>query len=485
MKLELSNVFKRRITLLLIFVLYFGTKGNAQDCTCKTNLDSLTTGIENNYSGYFDKTEGAKKRLYEKFKDSLEIKSFRANHYECYLLLLRYISFFKDPHLNVTISDVGRFRNYNDTLRNIFKTFSKVELSEEDLKRYFDSEKTDSIEGIWQALSFDFKVAIYRDSTTKNKFIGVALKTDSIKWFPGQIKMEIEKDSGKYLFTYYRTDHVSSNPSYYLNENELSLEEFGAWMKVYPVQRTTGKRKNNVAASFEKISNDYCLLTIKNSIITYKKIVDSLVAANLSTIKNTRYLIIDIRNNLGGHGMTFDTLMPLIYTDPIIREGLIVRASRDNIELYKTGVNNPNFSESTKQSFRFIISEMEKGLGKMINVSDSDTTTYNRTFPYPEKVAIVVNKRTVSAAEAFVLRAKQSKKVVIFGENTRGALDYTELGGPRKLPCPYLTYLCPMGTTEHKVHPRIDYVGISPDVRLQGNDNYWITAVMTHFARKK
>jgi len=56
--------------------------------------------------------------------------------------------------------------------------------------------------------------------------------------------------------------------------------------------------------------------------------------------------------------------------------------------------------------------------------------TFDKVHPYPRNVGIIVNGWTGSAAELYVLAARQSRKVKIFGEsNTRGMVDTSSIGG--------------------------------------------------------
>ena len=54
-------------------------------------------------------------------------------------------------------------------------------------------------------------------------------------------------------------------------------------------------------------------------------------------------------------------------------------------------------------------------------------TIIKKKFSRPKKVALLINYRTASAAEMFVLKAMQSKNVTLFGEPTTGALKTVEV----------------------------------------------------------
>jgi len=465
---------ENKILLTLLFITtYLGAHG--QSCNCKTNFDSLVTSVEENYVGYFDKITDNSSFEYNQFKDSLSLKAQSETYYGCYLLLRNYLSFFKDPHLNLLLVNIPPRSNYLDTLRSMFSSLKKVALDTNALKRNYEKGIRDEIEGIWNALSFDFQMAVLKDeSGENNRYEGIATKADSVRWFTGQIKMNIEKKGELYRIEYFKNDHLPDTIFGTFQDGILDLgSNYGKWKRLYPKSlgniSSPSFSKAKTPISFKKVSKDICVLKIQDAWVTNKRLVDSIVGANLTTIKETPYLIIDIRGNGGGHIRTFDTVMQLIYSKPYKTDGLIVRASKDNISLYKETLEDPIYADQAA-SLKRTVQIMEENLGKMVAISHPRSITYEKVMPFPKKVAVIVDRKTGSAAEMFVQYAKQSDKVLIVGTNTKGAFDYTEIVRPRDLPCPYLKFYCPMGTGNHVLFPLIDNVGISPDVRWSGEE---------------
>jgi hypothetical protein len=181
--------------------------------------------------------------------------------------------------------------------------------------------------------------------------------------------------------------------------------------------------------------------------------------------------------------MTYDALLPFVYSKPIAWDAAIIRSSPDNITLYKEDMDNPNFSDDDLSTFKNAICQMEAYPDKMVQLNEGGITTLQNVPAKPQKVATMANRRTASASEMFILMAKQSDKVVVFGENTRGMLDYTDIVKPRKLPCPYLQYTCPLASSTHKTVPYIDNIGIKPDVILNAIQDDWITRITEYFIK--
>lgn len=463
---------KRVISIIIFIVIYHGA--NSQSCECKTNLDSLATKVENNYAGYLDKTSGENSFKYKHFKDSLTLKARNITKYGCYLLLREYLSFFTDPHLNLLLVNALPKSNYEDTLRSMFMSFRTVSVDTNDLREYYQQGSKDEIEGVWNALGFNFRIAICKESTgLDSRYEGIAINADSIRWFTGQIKMNIDKAGKLYRIEYFKNDHLPDTIFASLHDGILDLgQPYGKWKRIYP-NPVTAISNSNISEvepliSFKKVSKDICILKIQDAWLTNKPLVDSVVGANLITIKATPYLIVDIRGNGGGHIQTFDTIMPLIYTKPFKTDGLVLRASKDNISLYKEISEDPMYADDAARLKR-TVQKMEENIGKMVVISYPHSFSYEKVMAFPKKVAVIVDRKTGSASEMFVQKAKQSDKVLIVGTNTKGALDYTEIARPRDLPCPYFKFYCPMGTGNHIVFPLIDNVGISPDIKWSGD----------------
>ena len=54
--------------------------------------------------------------------------------------------------------------------------------------------------------------------------------------------------------------------------------------------------------------------------------------------------------------------------------------------------------------------------------------TNQAVLPNPKQVAILINGNVASSGETFLLRAQQSRKVVLYGRaNSSGAVDYLNL----------------------------------------------------------
>jgi C-terminal processing protease CtpA/Prc len=84
----------------------------------------------------------------------------------------------------------------------------------------------------------------------------------------------------------------------------------------------------------------------------------------------------------------------------------------------------------------------------------------------PRNVGIIINEGNASSAEQFLLAAKESDKVILFGNcNTAGVLDYSNIT-PNPLPSNNYQLWCPMTRSKRLPENPIDNIGIAPDVMI-------------------
>jgi hypothetical protein len=442
---------------------------DAQDCNCQSNLDSLIFSIENNYIGFQQKTQGQNKEGYRNLVDKIRKESLMCDHFKCYSLLSTYLGFFKDPHLRMIISRLEPGNKYLDTLRVMFAQLPARDISLDSLTKAFSiNSDSRSIEGFWSLPEYNYRIAIIRGDSTDH-YEAVIIDADNLKWFRGQVKMKL-KGRNPYDISFYIADHNMVSIKASAVDDVLDLGELGVWRKER--NGVTINTTNTPMVSYNVLSNKTAIIKIRSADISYRDTLNEIVTNNWSDLIKKENLIIDLRDNSGGHIMTFDTLRSLYATTTIHTDDFYLKSSKDNIELYEEALYNPNFNDEEKAEFKGLVDTLKAHPDQVVLISKDDSICV-RARTVPEKIAIITNRRTGSAAELFVLYARQSNKVIVVGDNTKGALDFTEIGRNRGLPCPMWQYICPMGTGGHKYIPLIDNIGISPDRKIVNNRD-WI-----------
>ena len=103
------------------------------------------------------------------------------------------------------------------------------------------------------------------------------------------------------------------------------------------------------APLFEKVSENTVLVRIPAFDHAFKKDIDAVIAKHLDTILKTENLIIDIRGNGGGSDVSYASLLPILYTNPIRTVGMEYLSTELNNSRMLGFLQNPHFSEEEKQ----------------------------------------------------------------------------------------------------------------------------------------
>ena len=179
----------------------------------------------------------------------------------------------------------------------------------------------------------------------------------------------------------------------------------------------------------EKISDNTFFLRIPSFRHSVKKEIDSLLAKNHELISKTKNLIIDLRNNGGGSDASFQKIIPYLYTNPIRNLGVQYLSTELNNKRMIEFMNSPDWSEEGKKWAKKGLEKLNKHLGEFVNLEDDivGIEILDTILPYPKNVGILVNGNCGSTTEQFLLIAKQSKKVKLFGTTTIGSLDISNM----------------------------------------------------------
>ena len=126
---------------------------------------------------------------------------------------------------------------------------------------------------------------------------------------------------------------------------------------------------------------------------------------------------------VGGLVIVNEATLPSI-SDPDSDTAMI--PSSPNLISYATrSFAGPGGPDSTP-ALRRLLARMRANPGKLVPFADSAEAATPRPTPIfgPSRVAVMVDRGTVSAAEVFVLRALASTRATVIGQPTEGALDY-------------------------------------------------------------
>lgn len=468
------------IGIIILLLLCFN--GICQSCDCLTNIKNLVQKVEINYAGFNDKVTAQNRAQYQLLTDSIKKAAVGAELSFCLVLMRRWLAFFRDLHMDISLSPDS---SNSEVIRQLFHNTEKIQVSEQDLLNYLNANKRslDSLEGIWEDDPGLYRIGIMRNKKEgKNDFIGFVLKADSLFWMPGQVKMKVRKNKGKYkVLSYFNRDHVLSAPPIFVTKAAFQMDASVGWRRIYPgvegVKRR-GKIHDPLTPSFKILDKNSCLLVIPSFGFAYKDDIDSLINHNDAVIKSSKHFILDLRNNLGGVVLGFEKLLPLMYTNPIITKGTSVLTSDDNIKSYENIQDDPNLYDSMKAIFRKDVAEMKAHRGMLYNIWPDDTIKFNTVLEYPKRISIIINEHCASSTEYLLLKARQSSKVKIYGKHSMGAIDYADVA-LLKLPCPLFQLHNPTSRSNRLPEQPLDNIGLQPDVEIPDNTADWVEFVRT------
>lgn len=467
--------------LLLIILLIINFSANAQNCNCGENFKFMVEKIQKNYVGYNDKIKPSNRGKFSFFTDSLQKVANNAGDYQCLPIFREWISYFNDKHLSIIYND-SHFNK--DQIRKYYSNEEKTDWSKASLSGYLASNSTDQIEGIWNSYTGTYQIGIVKDKNDTKKFIGFIIKADGVRWVEQQIKLKITKKDNQYFLDYFKaSDHsITQIPFNKLGDTLTMGEGMNAkWYKssVNISQLSNKSADKDLPPSFKVLDNKTCLFEMPTyASLDYVTTVDSLIKENASILRKSDHLIIDLRNNFGGSILVYKKLIPYLYTNPILTEGGSVLATEDNIRDYYSDIPT-NVSDSMKKIFTKNLNLLKNHVGEIYNLYPVDTIILAKKLSYPKTVSILINRNTSSAAELFLLEAKQSSKVKVFGTNSSGAIDYLEVVRT-KMPCGFYTIGYSAAKSNRLPDNPLDNVGIKPDIEIPNNVVDWVKFIRNY-----
>ena len=460
--------------LLFILTIFLSGLTFGQNCSCADNFVWLKETFEKNDAGFKYVIDKKGEADYKKHTDIYNEKVQNITDKElCAEALLEWLRYFRRGHLwlqSISKKETPEKENIdNDKTRKQYKDWEKYAYNEKEFNSHITQLKSPSLEGIWT--SPPYKIGVRK---VNNEYVGFIIEADGIYWSKSQVKFKIKDENGKLTATYYMQDRSVSeiNEVKLIGNNYLSME-FVSLKRLFPIFPTDIaidrylKYQSTDIPLFEKLSDKTVVLRIPSFDGSAKKQIDSVIVANMQTITKTENLIIDLQNNGGGSDESFEKLIPLIYTNPIRVVGMEFLSTPLNNKRMEEFANDPDASVDDKKWAREAYDKLNKNLGKFVNLDSSivDIETSDTMYTYPKKVGIIINGGCGSTTEQFILAAKQSNKVKLFGTTTFGSLDISNMYSV-KSPCNDLELGYCLSKSFRIPDFTIDGKGLQPDYYL-------------------
>lgn len=397
-----------------------------QKCDCEATFKWVKETFEKNDAGFEYALQRKGKDSYEKNNAVILNKVKKAiTNDECADVIREWLSFFRKAHFAFFPNN-----NNNNTLAKVNTGQDSIVFSEDQIKQSLSNSNTPTLEGIWHTGAY--KIGIVKKNNITR---GIILASSNNAWKPHWVKLKINQDSSG---VYYMGDHSPQkfDKAKLLGKNTLKLGSIYL-DRLYPKFQENDtsialylKEISTDVPFIQKVSANTTLFRIPSFIESEKKRIDSLIQANETSLKSTENLIIDLRNNGGGSDDSYGNIIPFLYTNPI----RIV-----NLEFLSTPLNNkrmeeylsiPDLSEKNKKDINSALKKLNDNPGKFVNLEEGrivDIQKLDSVLPKPKHVAVIINENNGSTTEQFLLAAKQSKKVKLYGVTTMGVLDISNM----------------------------------------------------------
>lgn len=453
--------------LILSFGILISFIAQAQKSDCLKDFDYLVEKVKNDYPGYNDKVN---KETLSDLKHLEQALRNRIIEYpdSCVKYLSLYTLWFKDNHLRVrrNRSNLNSSTNKEPTTQPNFYNIG------------FDSicNSTKSIEGIW--IGFQGKIAVARKKD--GNYIGVAIQYANFK--SNQVMFEFSKlENNEFNTTSFNPTNSRTRKgkaSLHIDNKVLEIHGDTRFIRQTPNEISDKAFLNSYVTEYPNGTNTYPIATYLSDSTYYLRITDfysnysnNIVIQHWKEIMSRPNLIIDIRYNGGGQDNYYQKLADLIYTNPYESKGVEWYASKGNIKLFEDALKRgeiKNGQEGIKWT-ESLLQAMKKNVGGFVTHPMSGNKKEERTdsvYLYPKKVGIIINEGNASSAEQFLLAAKNSKKVLLFGNhNTAGVLDYSNAVS-ENFPSENFELTFPMTRSQRLPEFPIDNIGIAPDIRI-------------------
>jgi len=173
----------------LFILVVLGNHSIAQNCDCASTFLFLKNQMENNYSGYNDKVQPAKKKAFDSFTDKFIRKAQKTNklHY-CLGIQKEWLSFFKDGHVQLNENNVPGIK---DSI-SLKKLIEETEVIKLDPEKINSVHKSGGIEGIYYSTDSTYKIVIVKNKSIYRDYAGIIIHSKTPLWKPGQVKLELK-----------------------------------------------------------------------------------------------------------------------------------------------------------------------------------------------------------------------------------------------------------------------------------------------------
>jgi len=200
--------------------------------------------------------------------------------------------------------------------------------------------------------------------------------------------------------------------------------------------------------------------------------IGALLKQRRNVLRSHRSWIIDVRGNAGGSDLAWQSLMPYFNVRSTTTFGVEFLATPDNIQSTVRMLDAAAPGSGAVPLLQATVAKMRNAapgsyvrVDERLGTRDWATTDYGKADDgmLPREVVVLVDSRCASSCEEFLLNARQSWRVKLFGQNSAGSLDFSNLR-PHALPSERRGIWYATSRSLRLPALAVDGRGISPDI---------------------
>jgi photosystem II stability/assembly factor-like uncharacterized protein len=460
------------------------------DCNCLVNFNYIVDKVSHNYAGYADKVNDKTKAKYNALVDSLSKAAATTSTLRgCDKIIRNYCDFYYDKHLQFMSNLSGEPMPATsdaqaDAPKIVQSTWTKQLIINELEKR---KNTLNPIEGVWNTDGYEVGVVF---NEKEKVYDGVVLKAENPNWKTGMLKFRSKNStSNMYETTYGRGDMGLDTLVMRVVKNAMEIPKYGLWKKTFPISNDTlteaqiATEMGDVQLRYLNDSTVY--IALKSCALELKPVLENLMRQNADRLKTIPNWIVDFRGNSGGDTDTYKSLLPYLYTKKEISQSSKNWMTPENTEKWVELIAKYKHLMDSS-SVAYIQKRIDFGKKNPNGWYDdgTDTTSFDKVLPFPKKVAVLSDEENGSSGETFLMQARGlSDKVIIFGRNSGGYLDYGNLN-LYTMPCDKIGINIPMRRANYlDSGVSYDKTGYPPDVYIPKSNKDWIGFVYDYWAK--
>ncbi|RDV11510.1 peptidase s41 [Pontibacter diazotrophicus] len=435
----------------------------AQDCSCADAFETTVETYEKNYSLFRYKVTENNLAIYNAFTEVMREKAKQSEGLkECKIVLDQWLGFFRDGHnsIKLVIKDE--------------QEFERIQVTEQQFKVNYTElgDHKDDVLGIWKWREYTVAIMPAPESDKRARdFVGVLLESTNKAWKPSDVIMELtKKQADEFDISFFMPDHseivlTGSKTS----AGQLNIKGVGNWQKSWPGVEMSENSK--LFHTFHiRMIDDIPYVRFPDFNVNPED-VKRAISANHEQLMNAEIIVVDLRDNGGGSDYAYFPILPYVLSGPIEMPHVGMWMSEDNLQPYLheqvgKGKNPEDLTQKEKENYDWLMSYEDSLFyqkpGEYAYTYEADTL-----YKGPKKVAVLMNENSGSSAETFIFRAKQSDRVIFYGQNSAGVVDGFMVFS-KNIGCFELSYPHAVRAKDVADNP-IDPYGFEPDVYLDKN----------------